>query len=109
MLTGILIHLMQNTLKAVLCFCSIQTLCDGSLSIFSRPKQSSLDSMGVMLLAILPGNIKWLSLQLIPWWLGNSPLEILIMFMPDVSQKVSSSWNCSEKGKEFLVCSVKAE
>lgn len=37
------------------------------------------------------------------------PLEALIIFMADVSQKLSSSWNSSEKEKELLVCSVKAE
>lgn len=61
---------------------------DSNLSIFSRPEQSSLDSMGVMLLAILPGKINWLSLQLIPGWLGKNPLEVLITFMPDVSQNM---------------------
>lgn len=61
---------------------------DSNLSIFSRPEQSSLDSMGVMLLAILPGKINWLSLQLIPGWLGKKPLEVLITFMPDVSQNM---------------------
>lgn len=72
-------------------FCSVHVLCDGSLSTFSSPKDSSLDSVGVVLLAVLPGNIKWLRLQLIPWGLGNSPLEALIIFLPDVSEARGTS------------------